>query len=94
MDDLPGITSALVSISIGQSLKEISQAAYDDVGNKLYKKYRCYFHDCLDHPEYLVEILQETFGDGHMSIISSINKKLEESIHQKDIKEFLLKLYK
>lgn len=94
MDDLPGVTSALVSIAIGQSLKEISQAVHDDIGNKLYKKYRCYFHDCLEHPEYLVDILQETFGDGHMSIINNINKKLEDITYQKPIKEFLLKLYK
>ena len=94
MDDLPGVTSALVSIAIEQSLREISEAVRDDVGNALYKKHKCYFHNCLEHPDYLVDILQHIFGDGHISIVNSINKRLEEFSYQKPIKEFLLKIYK
>ena len=94
MDDLPGVTSALVSIAIEQSLHEISEAVRDDVGNALYKKHKCYFHNCLEHPDYLVDILQQIFGDGHISIVNSINKRLEEFSYQKPIKEFLLKIYK
>ena len=94
MDDLPGVTSALVSIAIEQSLREISEAVRDDVGNALYKKHKCYFHNCLEHPDYLVDILQQIFGDGHISIVNSINKRLEEFSYQKPIKEFLLEIYK
>jgi hypothetical protein len=94
MNDMPGVTSALVSVTIGQSLYEISEAAHDDVGNALYKKYKCYFHDCLEHPEYLVDVLKQVFGDGYLSIIISINKKLEEFSYQKPIKEFLLGINK
>lgn len=94
MDDLPGVTSALVSIAIGQSLQEISQAVYDEVGNALYKKYKCYFHNCLEHPEYLRDTLEQIFGDGYISIVNNINKKLQEVSDQKPIKEFLLEIYK
>lgn len=94
MNDMPGVTSALVSVTIGQSLYEISEAAHDDVGNALYKKYKCYFHDCLEHPDYLVDVLKQVFGDGYLSIIISINKKLEEFSYQKPIKEFLLGINK
>ena len=94
MDDLPGVTSALVSIAIEQSLREISEAVRDDVGNALYKKHKCYFHNCLEHPDYLVDILQHIFGDGYISIVNSINKRLEEFSYQKPIKEFLLEIYK
>ena len=94
MDDLPGVTSALVSIAIEQSLHEISEAVRDDVGNALYKKHKCYFHNCLEHPDYLVDILQHIFGDGYISIVNSINKRLEEFSYQKPIKEFLLEIYK
>ena len=94
MDDLPGITSALVSIAIGQSLQEISQAVHDQVGNALYKKYKCYFHNCLEHPDYLIDILEQIFGDGYISIVNNINKRLEEFSYQKPIKEFLLEIYK
>ncbi len=94
MEDMPGVTGALVSVTISQSLYEISKAVHDEVGNALYKKYNCYFHDCLDHPEYLVDIIQQIFGDGHISIIHNINKKLEEFSYQKPINEFLLGLHK
>lgn len=94
MNDMPGVTSALVSVTIGQSLYEISEAVHDDVGNALYKKYKCYFHDCLEHPDYLVDVLKQVFGDGYLSIIISINKKLEEFSYQKPIKEFLLGINK
>ena len=91
---MPGVTSALVSVVIGQSLYEISEAVHEDVGKALYKKYKCYFHDCLEHPDYLVDVLKQVFGDGHISIINNINKKLEEVSHQKAINEFLLGINK
>ena len=94
MDDLPEVTSALVSIAIGQSLHEISDAVYDDVGNALYKKYKCYFHNCLEHPDYLVDILQQIFGYGYISIVNSINNRLQEFSYQKPINEFLLEIHK
>ena len=91
---MTGVTSALVSVAIGQSLYEISEAVHEDVGNALYKKYKCYFHDCLEHPDYLVDVLKQVFGDGYLSIIISINKRLEEFSYQKPIKEFLLGINK
>ena len=43
MDDLPSVKDALISLSIERSLSEISEAVCENVGNKLYKKYKCYF---------------------------------------------------
>lgn len=94
MDDMPGVTSALVSVVIGQSLYDISEAVHEDVGNTLYKKYKCYFHDCIEHPDYLVDVLKQIFGDGYISIITNINKRLEEFSYQKPVKEFLLGINK
>ncbi|GBL41618.1 hypothetical protein EMGBD3_09860 [Nitrosarchaeum sp.] len=94
MDDLPGVKDALVSLAIERSLSEISEAVCENVGNKLYKKYECYFHDCLQHPDYLVDVLKQVFGDGYLSIVNNINKKLEEFSYQDQIKEFLLVINK
>ncbi len=94
LDDIPNVTSALVSVTISQSLYEISEAVHDDVGNALYKKYNAYFDNCLEHPEYLIDILQNIFGDGYISIVNNINKRLEEFSYQKPINKFLLELYK
>lgn len=94
LDNIPNVTSALVSVTISQSLYEISEAVHDDVGNALYKKYNAYFDNCLEHPEYLIDILQNIFGDGYISIVNNINKRLEEFSYQKPINKFLLELYK
>ena len=94
MDDLQGVTAALVSVAIDQSLAEISDAVHEEVGNKLYKKYKCYFYNCLEHPDYLVDILKQVFGNGYISIVSNINKRLEEFSYQEPIKEFLLVINK
>ncbi len=59
---------------------------------RISKKYKCYFHDCLEHPDYLVDVLKQVFGDGYISIVNNINKKLEEFSYQDQIKEFLLGL--
>ena len=94
MDDLHGVKNALVSLAIERSLFEISEAVCENIGNKLFKKYKCYFHDCLEHPDYLVDVLKQVFGDGYLSIVNSINNKLEEFSYQDQIKEFLLEINK
>jgi len=94
MGNLGEVTAALVSMAISQSLYDISKAVHDDVGNTLFKKYNCYFQDCLKHPEYLVDVLKQVFGNGYISIVSNINKRLEEFSYQNPINEFLLGINK
>ncbi|MBI3639512.1 MAG: hypothetical protein HY223_04265 [Thaumarchaeota archaeon] len=81
---------ALVSLAIEKALLEIGNAALEEVGNSLYSKYRCYFIDCLEHPEYLKDVLNQIFGLSHDSIIQSIEKNLGDLAHQKPITEFLV----
>lgn len=94
MNDLPKVTDALVSLAIERSLSEISNAVCEDIGKTLHKKYKCYFHNCLEHPDYLVDVLKQMFGDGYISIVNSISKRLEEFSYQEPIKEFLLVINK
>ena len=84
------VLPALVSIAIENSLNNISNTVCESVGNLLYEKYNSYFYNCLEHPEYLVDILKIEFGDGYLSIIKNINKRLEEFSYQDPIKKFLL----
>lgn len=93
-DDLSDATSTQISLAIEQSLREISDAVCENVGDTLYKKYNCYFSDCLEHPDYLADVLKQIFGDGYLPIIVNINKRLEEFSSQKPIKEFLLMINK
>lgn len=80
---------ALVSLAIEKALLEIGNAALEEVGNRLYAKYKCYFIDCLEHPDYLKDTLDEMFGLCHDSIIQSIERYLAEFVHEKPITKFL-----
>jgi len=94
LNDIPKVTTALVSLVISQSLYDISKAVHEDIGNALYKKYKCYFSDCLEHPDYLIDVLKQVFGDGYISIVSNINKRLEEFSYKEPINKFLLEINK
>lgn len=80
---------ALVSFTVTQALLKISPTATNDIGTRLYAKYGCYFSDCLEHPEYLRDVLYETFGNGSAAIIKTIRESLSESGQQQQISNFL-----
>lgn len=84
--------NALISFVIYDTLKKISESALNEVGNRLYAKHDCYFSDCLEHPEYIRDILREIFGNSCQPIIDTINKELAEVAQQKQISNFLVVL--
>lgn len=80
---------ALVSFTITQAIDQISPSTTDKVGNRLYEKYGCYFSDCLEHPEYLGDVLKEIFGNGSVAIVKIIRERLAEFETQQPISNFL-----
>jgi DNA-binding NtrC family response regulator len=80
---------ALVSYVIEQSLLKVSSAAVQEVGDRLFARYGCYFSDCLEHPEYLKSILHEIFGNGATAITDTIKESLADFEEQKPISLFL-----
>lgn len=85
---------ALVSFVITDILLKISPSTIDEVGNRLYVKYKCYFSDCLEHPEYLKDILREIFGNGSTAVIKTIGEHLAEFEDQQHISNFLFVISK
>jgi len=85
---------ALVSITITNVLDKMSPSATNEVGDRLYAKYHCYFSDCLEHPEYLRDILTEIFGNGALVVMNAIRNGLAEFEDQQPISNFLLVLSK
>ncbi len=80
---------ALISFTVTQALLKISPSATNDIGSRLYTKHGCYFSDCLEHPEYLRDILYETFGKGAEAIIKIIKESLAGIEQQQEISNFL-----
>ena len=85
---------ALVIFVITEALLKISPSTINEVGNRLYAKYNCYFSDCLEHPEYLKDILQEIFGNGSTAILKTIREHLAEFEGQQYISDFLFVISK
>jgi CheY-like chemotaxis protein len=81
--------AALVSYVIEQSLLKVSTVAVQEVGDRLFERYGCYFSDCLEHPEYLKSILYEIFGNGAATITDTIKESLADFEEQKPIAVFL-----
>lgn len=86
--------NALVSFVIYETLRQAGESIVDEVGNRLYAKYGSYFADCLEHPEYLRDILREIFGDACKPIMDAIKEKLVDHTEQKQISNFLVILDK
>lgn len=81
--------AALISVTIEQALLKINKTTVLEVGQRLYSKYGCYFSDCLEHPEYLKDILEEIFGAGADAVIKTIKENLAEFEDQQPISKFL-----
>lgn len=86
------VKAALVSVVIEQALLKLSPAAANEVGDRLYTKYGCYFSDCLQHPEYLKNVLEEIFGNAGAIILNEIKQNLADFKDQQPIAEFLAEL--
>ena len=86
------VEKGLSHLAIEKALLNIGERALKQVGNQLYAKHRCYFSDCLEHPEYLKDVLDEIFGKASIAIIDSIQIDLKEFTEKKTISKFLVQL--
>ena len=66
----------VVSLSIEESLLEVSKTCYEKVIELLCQYYNCQTSDCYEHPEYLKRILTEYYDNYSKTIMDSICDKL------------------
>ena len=83
------IKKALIALTIERVLLEMGKPVLDAFTKKLYKNYNCYVPDCSDHPEYLIQVLKEMYGNSYKTIVSPMIDDLKEFSHQKFISNFI-----
>ena len=83
------IKKALITITIENILLEMGKPALEAFTKKLYKNYNCYLPDCYDHPEYLLEVLRELYGNASKTVVFEIMDSLKECSDQKPIENFI-----
>jgi len=84
----------LIALSIEKTLAEIGFPELENVRIRLADDYSCEFSDCLDHPEYLNEILRDIFGNLHHVLVQSIQQNLKEFSSKELVDNFLIAMQK
>ena len=75
--------------TLEKSLTGIGKPLYTVIINRLQNQYHCKLSDCIDHPEYLNEILQDLYGNARKAIVDSINKELSNATEDREVERFL-----
>ena len=83
------VQKAIVTVAIEKVLLDIGKPTYDKVLRALYTEYHSYLPDCYDHPEYLADVLRQTYGRSYKSIIKNIERELIEFSYKHKIQNFL-----
>jgi len=89
---MPGnsdVYKSVVTVSVEKALLEIGKFELDSVVYRLKENYNCEISDCLDHPEYLKEILCELFGNSHEVVLKSINESFKKTSMEPPLVNFL-----
>lgn len=77
---------------VRRSLLEFGIEAFEMFNRSLIEKYRCDISDCIERPNYLLDVLKYVYDSSGMKIIESINERLRDFAEDKKIHEFLEKL--
>ena len=83
------ILKSVVTASVEKALLEIGKFELDSVVYRLKENYNCEISDCLDHPEYLKQILCELFGNSHEVVLKSIHESFEKTRMEQPLQNFL-----
>jgi hypothetical protein len=84
----------LFTIAVEDALNEMGGPTLEMVTVKLLKEYKCSIPDCLEHPEYLKNILNQVFGYADIAVKAKIKKNLGEFGQERPVNEFLKVLTK
>ena len=79
----------LLVIALEDALNEMGEPTLEIVTNSLFQQYHCNLVDCLEHPDYLGNVLKETFGYAQIAVVEKIKKNLGEFGSERPVEEFL-----
>ncbi len=83
------ILKSVITVSVEKALLEMGVLELDLVKSKLKEDHNCEISDCLEHPEYLKEILCELYGNSHEVVLKSIHESLRRTAMEEPLENFL-----
>lgn len=92
--DLLTDSKALFATAVEDALNEMGSPTLEIINNMLFQEYRSTIPDCLEHPEYLKNVLKQVFGYADIVIIAKIKRNLGEFTLEAPVGEFVKVLSK
>jgi hypothetical protein len=79
----------LLTMAVEDVLNGMGEPTLEIINKTLFQEYRCSLLDCADHPDYLANVLRQTFGLAHIAIVQKIKKNIGEFASEKPVEEFI-----
>jgi len=89
MHDHTNMKQELITVAVEHALLQMGTAELEMVEYSLKNDYNCTIGDCLDHPEYLKQVLKELFGYCCEDILSTIEYVVKGGNVDSQVKKFL-----
>ncbi len=89
MHDHTNMNRELITVAVEHALLQMGTAELEMVESRLRDDYNCTIRDCLDHPEYLKQVLNELFGYCCEDILSTIEYVIRGGNIHSQIEKFL-----
>jgi hypothetical protein len=79
----------LLTYAVEDALNEMGEPTLEIVNTKLIQKYHCALAECVERPDYLADVLKETFGYAYVAVLAKIKKNLGELGSEQPVEEFI-----
>ena len=79
----------LITVAVEYALLQMGPPELDKVEARLREDYNCAIGDCLEHPEYLKQILCDLFGYCYQDILDSIEQVFKDANLNDQVEEFV-----
>jgi len=92
MHDHTDMNRELITVAVEHALLQMETAELEMVEYQLKNDYNCTIGDCLEHPEYLKQILNQLFSYCYEDILSTIEYVVRGGNVDSQIEKFLMGL--
>ena len=79
----------LITVAVEYALLQMGPPELDKVEARLREDYNCTIGDCLEHPEYLKQILCDLFGYCYQDILDNIEQVFKDANLNDQVEEFV-----
>ncbi|HET6518108.1 MAG TPA: hypothetical protein VFG25_07825 [Nitrosopumilaceae archaeon] len=88
MDNHTNSKRDLITVAVEYALLQMGTPELDKVESRLREDYNCTIGDCLEHPEYLKQVLCDLFGYCYQDILDNIEQVFKDTKIKDEVEGF------